>query len=334
MTINIMDEYIKLTKKQIETYMKLVFERKFIRKYNDAFMEKYINIRYYDFYDDFVSSTIRKKILDILRKTAEELMIDNIADREIIEKMCTFFYYVLYFDNVVYFKDLKEKIMKLNKLRKRLLDKENQEFTEELYNKMLEYSDKKQELLNKFNTDAFTLKITNYSNKINVYRVNLKYNIILPKVYSEYAKNKAFNIGIINEDKLKIEYYLIVIKILQDVIKLNFKRQYIVEFADTILKKPQKLRILLKTISNGAIQDKICLKIRYEKFLDNKEKIYSLMQDGFKIAIILDNSFETNYKNIESLEMFKFIIVNKETKCYDDLKKYRNKKIKNKIIEI
>ena len=334
MTINIMNQYIEITKKQINAYMKLVFGNKFIKQYNETFIEKYINIRYYNFYDNFVNSTVRKKILSILKETSENLIIDNIDDRILIEEMCTFFYYILYFDNVVYYKDLKEKIGKVAKLRKRILNKEEEGFVEELYNKIKEYNDQKEELINRFNTEEFEIKVTNYPEKNSIYRVNLKYNIPIPKVYSEYAKNKAFNIGLVNEDKLSIEYYLTVIKVLKDILKLNFKRQYIVEFTDTILKKPQKLKSLLNIINNGAIQDKICLKIRYEKFINNKEEIYSLMRDGYKIAIILDDLFELNYKNLESLEMFKFIIINKDLEYYKEFKKTKNKKIKNRIIEI
>ena len=334
MTINIMNQYIEITKKQINSYMRLVLGKKFIKSYQEEFLEKYIKIRYYNFYDDLENSTLRKKILNILKRTAEDLIIYNIEDREIIEIMCTFFYYNLYFDNVIYYKDLKEKISKIDKLRKRVFNKEEKDFKDELYNTIIEYNNQKEELLNRFETKEFILKVSNYPDKVGIYRINLKNNIEIPKVYSEYAKNKAFNIGIINEDKLIIEYYLTVIRIIKDIRKLNFKRQYIVEFADTILKKPQKLKKLLNVINNAAIQDKICMKIRYEKFMENKEAIYELMREGYKIAIILDDSFEVDFKNLESLDMFKFIIINKDFEKYKEFNKIKSKKIKNKLIEV
>ena len=46
MTINIMNQYIELTKKQINSYMKLVFGNKFNKQYVDIYTDKYINIRY------------------------------------------------------------------------------------------------------------------------------------------------------------------------------------------------------------------------------------------------------------------------------------------------
>ena len=52
MTVNIINEYIKIVKKQINEYMKLVFDNKFKKKYCDSYTEKYIKVRYYNFYED------------------------------------------------------------------------------------------------------------------------------------------------------------------------------------------------------------------------------------------------------------------------------------------
>ena len=53
MTINIMNEYIALTKKQITTYLKLIFENTYDKRYDDMYSEKYINARYYNFFKAF-----------------------------------------------------------------------------------------------------------------------------------------------------------------------------------------------------------------------------------------------------------------------------------------
>ena len=68
MTINIMEQYIKITKEQIEEYMKLVFKDSFNKGYCDLFTERYINIRYYNYYENEVIETMRRKILNHLKK--------------------------------------------------------------------------------------------------------------------------------------------------------------------------------------------------------------------------------------------------------------------------
>lgn len=332
MTINLANEYIELTKKEIIEYLKLVFGNKFNRKYCDIYIKKYIDIRYYNFYDYDTSRTLRKKILDNLRDLAEELVIDDIQNRTIIDNTCLFFYYILYFDNVIISKDIEKTIEKIEKLRKRILDVEDESFTKELYRIVKEYKTKKEKLLGKIESDEFFIKLTNYPKKLNVYRVNLKYNLKLPLIYSEFAINKAFNTGLINEDRLLIEYYLVAKKALEDVLKQNFTKQYVLEFTDKLLTKPNKLKNLLNIIDNTAIKDKVSIKIKYEFFIENKEKIYELIKEGFKITLILDNSFKVNYKTIDTLEVFKYVILNKDLKNYNEIINYKQN-IKN-IIEI
>lgn len=330
MTINIMSEYIEITKKQISEYMRLIFEEEFNQNYCNIFMERYINIRYFNYYENDIETT-RRKLLDHLKQVGEELIINNINDRELIELMRIFFYYVLYFDNVTYYKDLRNKIAQIGKVKLKRIGRNLNE--EELYYKMNDYITQKEELINDFSSEEFFIKLSKYPNKSNVFRVNLKYNNIkFPLEYSEFAINKAFQMGLVNEDKLIVEYYLAVLQILKDIVKQNFKRKYIVEFAATLLKKPKKIKNILNIINNAAIQDKISLKIKYEEFLKNKQEIYDLMREGYKITVILDNSFEPNFKDIESLQMFEFVIINQGLKYYEEV--INNKGNLNNVIEI
>ena len=333
MTINIMNEYIELTKKQINEYMRLVFNEKFNQNYCDLFTERYISIRYFNYYENEFHETIRRKILEHLKKVGEEIIINNIDDRELIENMRIFFYYILYFDNVVYYKDLRQKIHQIGKVKQRVFKREIYDFEEKLYQKMQQIIDEKEEIIKRFSSDKFYIKLTNYPDKLKVYRVNLKYNNIkFPLEYSEFAINKAFQIGLVNEDKLVVEYYLIALQILKDVLKLNFKKRYVLEFAESLLKKPKKIKSILNIIDNEAIQEKISLKIRYEQFLKNQETVFELMRQGYKITVILDNSFETNFKNIESLQMFEFVIINRNLKQYNEI--MNNRENIHNIIEI
>ena len=320
MTINIMNEYIELTKMQITEYMKLVFGEKFNQSYCDIFSERYINIRYFNYYENEFHETARRKILDHLKRVGEEIIINNIDDRELIENMRVFFYYVLYFDNVVYYKDLRRKIQQIAKVKQRVFKQDVYDFEEKLYQKMQEIMNEKEELIKRFSSEEFYIKLTNYPDKLKVYRVNLKFqNIKFPLEFSDFAINKAFQMGLVSEDKLVIEYYLVVLQILKDVLKLNFKKKYVLEFAETLLKKPKKIRGFLNIINNPIIQEKISLKIKYEEFLKNSETVFELMREGYKITVILDNSFEPNFKNIESLQMFEFVIINRNLKNYEEI---------------
>ena len=330
MTINIMNEYIEITKKQISEYMKLVFEEQFNSKYCDIFTERYVNIRYLNYYENDLETT-RRKVLEHLREVGEEIIINNIKDRELIELMRVFFYYVIYFDNVTYYKDLRKKIEQIGKVKIKRIGKDLDE--DELYNRMTYYIKQKEEIIEEFSSEDFFIKVSKYPNKSNVFRINLKYkNIKFPLEYSEFAINRAYQTALINEDKLVIEYYLTVVEILKDIIKQNFKRKYIVEFAATLLKKPKKIKSILNILKNEIIQEKISLKIKYENFLETKQEIYDLMREGYRITVILDNSFVPNFKDIESLKIFEYVIINQGLKYYEDI--IENKGNLHNIIEI
>ena len=310
MSINIINGYIDLTKKQITAYMKLVFGSSLNKYYNDKYIEKYINARYYNYYETELNETFRKKIIKSLKDAEETLEINNISDRDLIQKMNTFFQYVLYFDNVVSCKDIKPKIKRIANLRKKLLNKKSNTFEKNLYDKMLEYSNKKEEYINNLNTEDFYIKTTNYPRRLNVYRVNLKHNVEIPIEYSDFAVNKAFNSGIIKEDKLIVEYYLVEAKILNDILKQKFYKQYVVEFSETLFKKAKKLKTLLNIINNPASLEQITLKIQYEDYTQNKEKIHDLLREGYKFAVVLDETLKVNDKDIQTLEIFKYAILN------------------------
>ena len=98
------------------------------------------------------------------------------------------------------------------------------------------------------------------------------------------------------------------------------------------MRKPKKIKSILNIINNAAIQERISLKIRYEQFLKNQDTVFELMRQGYKITVILDNSFEPSFKDIESLQMFEFVIINRNLKQYQEIIENREN-IKN-IIEI
>lgn len=330
MAVNIINKYTDITRKQMNTYMKLVFGNLFNKEYNDIYIQKYINTRYYNYNEAEVKETLRARILSELKDAEETLAINNISDRDLIQKMDVFFQYVVYFDDIVKCKDLKKKIERVAKLRKRLLNKSSETFEKNLYDKMMEFKEQKAKMLESFDTDDFYLKLTNYPKRYNVYRVNLKHNVEIPLEYSEFAINKAFNSGIIQEDKLIVEYYLVEVKILNDILKQKFSKQYILEFSETILKKSKKLKNLLNIINSPITQDKMIIKIQYEDYLTHKEQIHDLLRDGYKFAVILDASFVVNSRNVQTLDIFKYVILNKQLELYEKIKEL---KIQN-ILEI
>lgn len=317
MTSNVMQEYIKITEEEVISYIKLIFERTYNKKIALRYMDAYMNVRFYNFYPKDENLTFRKNYLNAIKEQELNIVRDMPEKRKLIENMGLFFYYILYFDKISYRVDIDEIIEKLYKIRKKLLKKDNENFKKDFYNIFKAYSAKKEEFLKKFDTEEFILKITPYEGANNANRVNIKYNVKFPMIYSNQAIENVFNSGLIAEDKLFVEYNLMTVEIIQDILKGNFKKQYIIEFNTDLFKKNRKLTSLLNIINNSAVQDKINLKITYKEFLQNKDKIYELMRDGFRFAVILDNSFEPAYGNFERLNAFNYTIASKKLEYYD-----------------
>lgn len=336
MTINIMEEYINsIVKNNISQYMKIVFEYKYDRKICEEYINSYLKIRYnnYSNIDKNMEqhSTIRQRILETLKNTENKLLEQYSEEEKFIKNVHIFFYYVLYFDGVIYYKNLEEKIDRIYKLRFKILNKKNIDFKEKLISFLNECRVKELEFFNKFKSTEFELKITQYNLK-NVYRINLKSNIKFPEIYSQLAIKKAFDTGLVKEEKLYIEYYLTSIKIINDIKKINFKKQYIVEFADTLLKKEKKIKGLLNIINSPSIQDKLNLKIKYKTYKEYSNEIDELIKLGYHFAVVLDETFEVNYYNIEKLDIFSYILINDYLEKYSQMLNY--KKLEKKIIEI
>ena len=332
MASNVMQEYIKMTQDEVISYIKLIFERSYSKKIALRYMNAYLNVRFYNFYPKDDNLTFRKNYLNAIKEEEANIVRAMPEKKKLIENMGLFFYYILYFDKISYRVDIDEIIEKLYKIRKKLLRKDNEDFKENFRNTYEEYADKKEKFLKKFETEEFYLKVTDYEGANNANRVNLKYNIKFPMLYSTQAIENVFNSGLVAEDKLFVEYNLMSVEIIQDILKGNFKRQYIIEFNTNLFKKKRKLASLLNVINNSAVQDKVNLKITYKEFLQNKDNIYELRRDGFKFAVILDNSFEPEYANFERLNAFYYTIASKKLDYYD--KVITNESIIKRLIKI
>ena len=326
--MNIMNEYIKITKNFITNYFRLVLGNKFNRNISNEFLDEYIQVRYYE-QEENNKNELKKEILEKLDIKKKQLIQEEPQNKENIEMIRIFYNFILYFDYVIQTKDIEKIIIKIYEKRKQILNKENEEFIDELTKLEEKHKKEIQDILNIIESKEFYLEQSRISEKPEIQEVNLKYNIRFPILYSDFAIKKAFETGNTREDKQFVEYYLLTGQVIKDILLGKMKKQYIVELVDTNLDKKQKMKRLLEIIKNPYIQDKISLKIEYKDFLKNKSAISEIIRQGFKIAIVLDDTFDLNIEELTRLEIFKFVLINKTNKYYEDIKS----KIKN-VIEI
>lgn len=344
---NLMDMYLNFTEKRIKKYMRMIYSVYYNEEIVSEYLKTYINARYYNirntekparaFYLRIIDELEFKK--DILIKKNEVETEDREEKEEklkLINNMQEVFEYILFFDNVRKIENFK-KIDSLREIVKRIMEtviaeykiKNSKENEENIYKEVTSDMIEKEVFLDKFETDEFIINIENCEQREDLYFAKLDYNIKMPIQYSETAIEKVFTEGIVAEDKLQVEYMLLSLISLRDIIGGNFKDIYVAEFTNTLFKKKVKLDGLLSIISNQALQAKIHINIDYSDYIKNQKTILEYRNKGFDFTITLDNTI-TRVEDVERLKMFKIVIAPKNLLLYKELK--QNKAILNNVI--
>ena len=326
---NLMDEYIDFTSKKIKKYIKMILRNKYNEDITQDFLKTYVNSRYYNINEES-SRPFYLKITDALTKKQDILNVkyeDDEKLKKVIECTKQVFVYMLFFDNVrkvenfKNIKSIREVIIQLLEYcEKEVGIKLQENIEEELYNEITSDMLEKDIYLDNFETENFILDFEKDKEHDHIYHTKLDYNIRLPMQYSFDAIEKVYNTGTVAENKIIIEYVLLSVVAIRDILNGNFKDVYIAEFCDSLFKKAQKMEGVLGTLTNQALQDKIIITITYKDFQKNRESILDFTNRGFKFAIELDDHVK-EIEEIKKLKMFKFILLPNNIKLYKEILK-------------
>ena len=322
MTSNLTDQYIKIIKNGIKDFTKMFFGEEYNEEISNEYIDTYIESRIYNygegddkfFYIRINSNLLaKKKDLQIRFPKIEEKILDN---------NMKIYQFVFYIDGV-------RQIADLPQFCKLICDKRDTQFElksvinlEERVLKLIKkINEEKEEFFKKYETEYFSLDIEKYKLIDNTYKVDLNYKFKIPYIYSDRVIEEVYNEGVINEDKLMIEYTLLTLLCIKDINKVDFDTKYIVNFASSLYKKKQKLKQTLRILDNAVAQDKVFFKLFYHDFEENKELIYELMKDGFRFAIIIDDTFNPSIMELKKLSIFKYLLVTEQSKNYYEIKR-------------
>lgn len=307
--MNNIDKYIKFIKDYLTEYFKLIVKDKYKRIVYNEMLNTYIDIRYFNKYDKKykqIEKNIEYYIQENLRTLIEE---DNKLVKNVNE-LYYFFWYLLYLDNTLEYDNLDKLIDKIIIDRKEKLDL-NDDITKELKGLVKESEKKKNNFFNEYLSDTFNLELKSTNIK-NVYNVLFSYNIKFPKIYSSYSINRVFKSDIISEDMCFIEYNLISKIVLDNIINKEYNKEYLVDFPFIITSKKEKTNRLLNIITNDLIRENVIIKVTYEYYTKYKSFISDLIKDGVKFAVIIDDTFDYEESSIIWLNIFTYIITNKD----------------------
>ena len=305
----IFDEYIKYVDNFLVNYYKLLLGSKYEKRLVKPFIDKYIDVRYYNKYVvneyNFINR-LNKELNNIAKEVIEE----NKEKVEKVKNIFALFSYILFIDGVARYQDL-------NSLLKTLYNDTNitlkyEDATKKQVNSLVrEYINKKIAFFKIFRNDDFFIKGKKYDN---VYLVNLGQNCNMSKLYSKYAVEKAYNSDLVLENRTYLTILMISSKILSEVIALNFDNNYIISFPVTLLGKSKKIVKFLKALDDDLLRSKVHLKFTYKEFKSNKKEISGLINQDYSVCLELDETYDMDFDN---LFMFTYILVDKKYKYYD-----------------
>ncbi len=324
---NLMEEYLRFTIKKIKKYMRTILATYYDEEIVKEYIKTYVNARYYNInHSEKNTRAFYLKIMDALNRKEKILLSKMDEDKkEAIDNTRDVFNFIFFFDNVrkvenfKSIQDLNDVIDQLVIMRKRQFKIRTQtDFKENFYKEIKSDMLEKDLYLDKLEAEEFTLNFLKHKTIDNLYYVDLDYSINLPVQYSQIAIDKVYNSGIVAEDKLLVEYTLLSVVVIRDILNADFKDKYIVEFTTSLFNKKQKLDTVLNIINNQALQDKINLNITYEELRRYKKIILEYINRGYNFAITLDNSLK-DVEDVEKLKIFRTVIVPKNLHLYKEI---------------
>ena len=323
MEYNIINTYIKFIKNKLLEFFKIILNNRYSKSTCELFIDKYIDVRYYNETNnptqrDFINR-LNKDLVDVYKENVNE------NNKNTLKTIVALFGYITYLDDL---KNVKEDLEVINMLTKdpnlKIEDATNLNATLKEW-----YSDLKS-TKEKFSKSIATREFYLTDNLVykNTYEVKLEHNVKISNLFSEYAINKAYNSGTVNEDKLFVTYILVSNNILNNAIALDFSKKYIVGLSNSLFKKEKKIQRLFNTLDNPLSKKLISIKIDYKDYVTNKDFINKKIKEGYSFSVVLDD----DNVEINELILFSYIYVFEDSEIFDIIK--NNNMIGARIIKM
>ncbi len=311
----IFEEYIKFVENFLINYFKLLLSGEYERSLIRPFIDRYIDVRYYNKFSFVKEPTFTQKLNKELNNVAKEVMSENEDKVEKVKNIFALFGYILYIDGCFSYSNistLTKSLFNDTNIKLTYSDKTKASVTELIR----DFTEKKNEFFKLFDTDEFFLKGKKLQG--NIYCVELGNNCHVSKLYSEYAIEKAYNSEVVMENRLYLMLIMLTTKILAEAITLNFDNTYIVDFPETLLEKPKKIIKYLKLLDNDLLRNKVELRFKYSVYKNRvyKKEINKLINKDYSISIELDDAFDSDF---DSLVLFANIFIDKNASYYQNV---------------
>jgi len=297
---NLIKKGIELKENEILELVKIILDKEFlegdIKTITNKFLKIYIEVKYINQGDTNETVTItsfKKNVDDCLLKFSKALQKDtsSSATKKKIENITKTFILINKLDLN------KANIDKIIESEKNINFNNKKTTIKQIKKIIKEYDTKVDNYFKKMSTNKFEL-IVKQVQKTNMYNTNLSSNIQFNKLFSNYSINKTYEDDVVTEDLRELQLKILSLKILEDMLELSYKKKYLINLNDSILKKEKKLKSTLGNIDDIYSQGKIYILLSVESLILNYKIISNLIKDGYKFAVELSYNDVSEVPNI------------------------------------
>lgn len=318
----IFSDYVKYVETFLYNFYKLVLQNNYEKKDVKPFIDKYIDVRYYNNIlhrkeEQFISR-LNKELNDV----AKTLIDNNPEKKDDFKNVFALFSYIIYFDDCYKYSDI-DSLLETMTSDNNITVRYNEELKKSIIELVKNFIDKKNSFNKLFNDKSFELSEKRL--KKNLYKIDIKHHCNFSKLYSDYAIRKAYNSDVVVENKIYLMILLLVKKVLNEIIDLNYSNNYVISIPETLLSKNKKIVKYIKALDNEQIKNKIHLVFDYNTYKKNKTTINSLINDGFSVCLKVDETFDLEF---DSFILFTYVFVSESYRYFDEIKdKISNTKV-------
>ena len=165
--------------------------------------------------------------------------------------------------------------------------------------------------LSKAETTMFDLKYNRVSGK-NLYGLELVHNIKFSQVYSDYIIDKTYSDGVIAEDKIAVLLNILMAKMAVDMLKMDFSKKYILYIPESLYLKDNKLDKIFGMFDDEFAKNNIIVLIQFNKLINNKKTIRSLIKEGYHFATDMGDFKEIKDRDLSCVQIMDYIFVNRK----------------------
>lgn len=301
------ENYIKYFESFLLNYYRIILGNGYDKKLLMPFIEKYVDVRYYNNSVYSRGYSFINKLNAELKNVAKGIINEESALENEVKEIFTLFGYILYIDDCSEYDSL-------NSLIKTIGDDINltSEKQEELKSAISDFIKARKDFFAIYEDKNFNIDLKRVAR--NVKKVEIKQNCKLSPIYSDWAIDKAYNSGTVLENKQYLLYLMLSGYILKNTIELNFSEQYIVDFPESLFAKEKKINKYTKVLDNKVVKPRVHFRFSYATYTKNKDKINTFINNGFNVAIVLDETYD---ENLKILDIFSYVFIYEKYEYYD-----------------